>query len=1003
MDLRSLKPQPETPAARTEQLLESHYEKFLKWAVTLTRGDVGKAEEIVQEFCLYLALTKPDLRNVTNLDGYFYISLRNLYQSSLARSAREAMRFVSVAEFDSIRVALAGNRGGDTLERQNDLRCICSYAIWRKNQSKGFCYFILHFFHGYFRREIAEMAGVPLSAIYNKLHAARSEVKAHLEDQDRGKFRVLSKKAPPEPSLLWHRISESNLFKELRATILNARNSPCLSEEELLARFRTSVVKPISCGLLSHIVSCERCLEIVDRHFQRPMLEDREPLDSTGAREGTSGSKARNMDQMKKSFLLRTVRSRFKKTYEHRPRTLCIAVNGKIVASHDVQGIHSTLAARIEFPEQARFIEIFSEQDVRLAMLPVGEAPPEGAPSVAQRVKLSDDRWLELNLVYDGMGLNSEVIYFDPILGIAAEETDTEEAHAANASQDAHEVIPVSDALPQRPETARRRRRFDWTNVLVPSHVLSWALVLIAVSFVAGYFVYRHANRPLNAQQILSRSMKLEAVALRGTTEHQVLKVEEVSASGQILQLGTVDVWKDGNGDRYLRELYNSEHHAIAAEWRVGNVMHHVHLRGKAVSFASIPWSEDVSVRTFDAMSAKPPQLRRIGTDYALTVEGPVKEHPRLVSATLVLNRRLLFVREALRLRDNSHVYEVRFVQTAYSYQPSGSVPDERFEPAKELLRSQDEYNRSVLDQLSHGASRPQLAELEIGVLYQLSQVGADTGEPIAIHPTSDGHLRVLGAITSKELKQRIVSRLRVLPNHRYLQIELGSQNSEVAGSIMFLHNQSGNLSVYDVGGTRPLVAPLVRRYFEKQGLAGKSLDSATTRFSLSVLTLAQHALQNSYALDRLGMVFSIAKANSVSPRALNQWSSMVVQHASSLGAQMHSLHAQLTEILPVNQTQLSATQNSGKITDTVQFASSAQRLLQKVQNVNRNVDLAFAANSTTKNGKSAEALLASTIKMLPMSESAEMKNLAQHLSHAQTAVTTAENKRQTGAGVTPQ
>ena len=91
-----------------EQLLASRYSQLLHWGVVLTRGDSGKAEEIVQELCLYFTLSQPDLANVANLDGYLYTSLRHIYLSGLARASREAQHFVSVAEFDSFESALTG-------------------------------------------------------------------------------------------------------------------------------------------------------------------------------------------------------------------------------------------------------------------------------------------------------------------------------------------------------------------------------------------------------------------------------------------------------------------------------------------------------------------------------------------------------------------------------------------------------------------------------------------------------------------------------------------------------------------------------------------------------------------------------------------------------------------------------------------------------------------------------------------------------------------------------
>src|ERR1700730_4619623 len=200
-----------------DQVLANRYSQLLHWGVVLTRGDTGKAEEIVQELCLYFTLTQPDLTSVTNLDGYLYTSLRHIYLSGLARSSREAQHFVSVAEFDSFESALTGSSAGDPLQRQNDLRRICGYAVWRKETSKSASCFILHFFHGYGRREIAELACLPIAGIYNNLKIARAEVKSYLEEP--GKIRVVNRELPPEPALAWSLSSSGEVFTELRKTI----------------------------------------------------------------------------------------------------------------------------------------------------------------------------------------------------------------------------------------------------------------------------------------------------------------------------------------------------------------------------------------------------------------------------------------------------------------------------------------------------------------------------------------------------------------------------------------------------------------------------------------------------------------------------------------------------------------------------------------------------------------------------------------------------------------
>ena len=646
---------------QSDQFLASRYGRLMQWATALTRGDTGKAEEIVQEFCLYITLAKPDLSGVANLDGYLYTCLRHIYLSSLARASREALHFVSIEDFDSFAFAVSASVQGDPLQRQNDLRRICAYAVWRKESSKSASYFILHFFHGYGRREIAELARLPISAIYNKLKAARSEVRSHLKDP--GKLRVLNRNPPPEPALSWSLLSPAELFKELRQAILSARHSDCLPEDSLLAHYRSPAAGPISCSLLAHIVSCERCLSVVDRHLRRPTLKDREPLDALGFSSYGSDD-ATTAGGADAEAILRSVHKKWARIREHRPQTLSIAVNGQVVAYHDVHAEHNNLSARLDHPEKAQFVEVFSEQQVRLALLAVGEAPPEGPAAQTQRVGLSDARWLELSLTFDGLGLHSEVAYFDPALAIVAAEEDEEEA-----------PLVLETTAPGQGAFARFLRglgkaRTTFDRHLVPSSAMAWALGLVILIGGASYFAYRRTHLPMDAAEILHQSLTIESAELQGQTEHQVLHLEESSADGRILQQGVVELWKDGNGSRYIRRLYDAQHRMISVEWRgkdgkagrrsTGRGRGSSGMQGSAINLL---WDQDLSAQAFAAMGNISPQLRSIDGGYELTRLGSTPAYPQLVSATLVLDRHLQPVRQIIRVRTDGETHELRFVQ----------------------------------------------------------------------------------------------------------------------------------------------------------------------------------------------------------------------------------------------------------------------------------------------------------------------------------------------------
>jgi DNA-directed RNA polymerase specialized sigma24 family protein len=964
-----------------DQLLAGRYSQLLQWGAVLTRGDAGKAEEIVQELCLYFTLTQPDLTSVANLDGYLYTSLRHIYLSGLARSSREALHFVSVAEFDSFESALTGNSAGDPLQRQNDLRRICGYAVWRKESSKSASYFILHFFHGYARREIAELACLPISAIYNKLKIARSEVVSYLEAP--GKLRVVNRDLPPQPTLKWNLLSTPELFSGLRESILQARLSACLDPEQLLAHYRAPAPKPVSCSLLAHIVSCERCLSLVDRHFRRPTLQDREPLDCFGSSsEGSNGG----ADQ-KALKGMQAVRKRWGKIREHRPRTLSIAVNGQIIAFHDVRAEHSKLSARIEPPENAKFVEVFSEQDVRFALLPVGEFPPGGSHECTQRVELSDNRWLELSLTFDGLGLNGQVVYFDPALALQAAEEELEESPPAPIFQSEVEAGPTR---PQRRTLSAAFGRL--LGAMTPSPAFAWMFILAALLGTAGYLAYRHTAPPSDAVKLLDKSVQTEAAALHGQTEHQVLRLEEVSLNGKVLDQGTVDLWKDGNGDRYLRRLYDSQHRMLAAEWRNKSGQHSSRLGpgsksapGRNHSLAMTEfWDQDLSANAFSTLAGQALRMHAVKEGYELTTDGPIEGHPQLVSAALVLNQRLQPVRATLRVRAVSNVHELRFVQASYERKPRGAVPDAIFDPAS-YSGARDLHPMTIHPRHLPvtGESAPVLAELQIAVLFQLNRLHADTGEPIEVKRTEDGRIQVSGAIANDSLKQQITSELQALPNHDLLDLRLFSPRELRMRASRT--PQTMATRIYEVNQGKSAADTTLRSHFQAQGLSGEQLDSAVVTFSHDALEHAQLALQHAYALDRLGRALSATELGAVTVSSQQQWTEMLHQHASALQEQLLAIRAQLGQLSASAAATPYNAGGFGPIESPLQFSQAAGQLLQRIQQLNRNVSNVFASGTSGEGQASQDDQVADIIKVIPLQPSTEIKSFAMELSSSAT------------------
>lgn len=967
---------PET--ADIEYLLKSRYSQLLIWGRSLTRGDIGKAQDIVQELCLYFTLKRPDLRTVENVEAYLYTCLRHIFLSDLARSSREASRVVNIADFDSFDFAMDPKRTGDPLERQNDLRRICNFSIWRKEKSKTASYFVLHFFHGYSRQETAVMVRLPMAAIYNKLKAARQEIKVYL--QNSSKLRIADNDMPPPAPRSWALLSAPELFKELRTAILNARQRECLPEQELLGYYSPLHSEPIPCHLLSHLVSCERCLDLIDHHFQRPRLADREALDGIGSAGETSGSARKATSEI---HAFEVLKKRWKQVYEHRPYTLSIAHNGNIIASHDVVSSRSTLSARIIDPRSDEFLEVFSDQDVRLALLSIGDLPPNGPARLEQRVHLSDSRWLEFLVTFDGLGLQSEVTYYDEALAWDG---------ALAASMEAEGESP---GAPASYGATRRKERFaahDWIGrllqALTPRPALVWALSLLLIAGATGYLMLRNENRPQDVAAILDQSIRVEAAEAHGTTEHQVLRVEEIFAQGVTKQRGTIELWKDADGSRYIRRLYDPNHHLVAAQWQNKSGTHsHFNEKGTRPGeqnelLASDLWQQDLSASGFRKLGGQQ-SFVPTANGYEVTAVLPAEQRPHLISATLVLDKRFQPTEQIFAVRGDKRTLRLRLIQISLERKDSTSVPDSRFD-LTDSASSSAAHLHSLFGSHSTVAAEQkgsQISELQIATLYLLYELHADVGKPIEVTKTSNGRVRISGSIADPILKQQLVKRLKMLVNSEFLDIEL---NEPIRLPAHRMNNvQPADTHVYEMGETRPLIEPSLSKYLLSQNVPQAKVNSAMEQYAQNVLLLSQRGLQNAYALHRLGLVFSSSGIGSLDPISQKHWTEMVDRHSADLNAELRNLSEKLAPIGVASVDSLSSQASS--IDNGEQFLQSTTELLDRVQEVNQVLGTLFTANSTSQT-QDPHSLLERGMNAIPLRQAGEIRRFASKLKTSEKA-----------------
>src|SRR5919107_4697453 len=78
----------ESKGVSHEEVFLARYGPLRAWALRLTEGDAGRAEDLVHDAFVQFTFTRPELARVRNLDGYLYQMLRNLNVSQMRRAGR---------------------------------------------------------------------------------------------------------------------------------------------------------------------------------------------------------------------------------------------------------------------------------------------------------------------------------------------------------------------------------------------------------------------------------------------------------------------------------------------------------------------------------------------------------------------------------------------------------------------------------------------------------------------------------------------------------------------------------------------------------------------------------------------------------------------------------------------------------------------------------------------------------------------------------------------------
>jgi RNA polymerase sigma factor (sigma-70 family) len=938
-----------------EDIFLQHYEHLRLWALQITNNDCAQAEDLLHDAFIQFTITRPDLDVIRNMDGYLYGILRNLHLSQLRKATRSRLQQLSVVEYESAETSLRSVDPRDLIQVQDGLRRVCRYLCVRKETARAASVLLLRFFHGYYPSEIAQILLTTPQAVKVRLGIARSEAKACLEDP-KG-LRLIGDHLVLEPVATSFARTYEDFLTELRETIFRSCGGGCLSMRRMEDFYLSAERAPVDTKDLAHIVSCPGCLEMVNEMLGLPPLSDRYPTDSIGkaprSKKGPGGG-APGGGVSGGDMSIRRLRRRAQEVFEHHPQELCVAVNGYMQGSQKINSELSEQTLDIDLSESINFIEIFSEQQVRLLLMNVDQPPPEGPGEQSLRLELSDKRTIDLQLRFGSPWPTLHVVYYDPnfkeVESLLREVVEQDTFGTHSSQEKPLQEVDTGTSAGSRFIATWERLWFlftDWKFWLRPGLITVLFACLLIAAFL--YMQMRVSTPIASAEELLRRSTIAEETAASSAdqTLHRTISMEERKVTGEVIARRTIEIWHSAGRGVTARRLYDERGALLAGDWRRGDGEQTIYRHGvqpqtrpapemfdhAPVNFDNV-WQLSPSAKDFTSLigSIGNAHVEERSTSYAISyVNEAAGDAPGLVKATLVLRRTDLYpIEQALLVRQGSELREYRLIETRFERRPIDAVAPRVFEPEPELLGLPTSLgNRAVEKSKSAVSLGPQplslqpiaaTTELEVEALRLLNQAGADLGEQIRVSRTSDGELKIQGVIETDSRKAEILRSLASIINHPSVRVEIRTVAESLAEQRQSRISPGSELvqRFETVGDLFPAYSDLRRQFTDEQARA----------YAARIVSRSHQAMRHAWALKRLINQFSSEDLRTMNPESHAQWMTLIRNHARSFEHETINLSRELQPIFSSSTTDNE--ESSGfEITNDAELVRAIQRLVQ--------------------------------------------------------------------------
>jgi len=469
--------------------------------------------------------------------------------------------------------------------------------------------------------------------------------------------------------------------------------------------------------------------------------------------------------------------------------------------------------------DEVEFVEVLSEQDVRLLMLQVESAPPAGEFRQSSHLNFTDGRVLSITLTFTEPWPTIHIHYAEPQASEAGLIEDTPNAPVA-ASHEIAARAPFAGVLNLRHLTALWSPRF-WTPAIA-------VLLIVAVLFVQTRETTASAAVLVERMEGWQRKSAPPAMVL-----HRTFDFTERALTGRPGHSGEakrrhVEVWRKPDSGAKISRIYSES----------GALLETARLSGSLPTLtASNAWQFEPAPDTFRALAGDLKQSR-------------VSRH----------GDELQLASAKIRLRVDSQTYkplaetvetggtEFEFRETATGATPeslsplapsaaeSPSLPPAPVRPSE---AKRPEPPAVVLPHLSAA----ELDATEVAARLALHRLNADLGEEIHVL-RREQEIDIAGIVDSARRKEEIQAAVRDLPHIRTSLVSpedlAASANAtdRVREALASTPMRFGN-------ARRPaLLEPWLRQKFPD--------EAASREFVGRVLALSRQSLSRAYALKEL-------------------------------------------------------------------------------------------------------------------------------------------------------